>query len=104
MGRAQPVDARRAVVGSDVTAETIRLVDRDVETISLSVLHQQVLACDSLHRPRDQTTKNTHAVLDVDDKIAGGEVREVGLRGNLATTDRAPWLRATPAKDLGIRK
>ncbi len=79
-------------------------MDRDVETVTTSVFHQQILAFDPLHRARDQTTKYADAVLDMDDEIPRSEVGEVGLWGDLAAADRAPGLWTAPAEDLRVRQ
>jgi hypothetical protein len=52
-GFAQFTEAREAIIGSDVAAQSIGLIDRDVQTILAAILDKKVLLFTSLNRSSD---------------------------------------------------
>jgi hypothetical protein len=101
-GFAQFTEAREAIIGSDVAAQSIRLIDGDVETILAAVLDKKVLLFTSLNGASDQPSEKADAVLHVDDVVAGRKVREDGLRSDLAAVYRPSGRRPTPAEYLAV--
>jgi hypothetical protein len=101
-GLAQFTQTREPIIGPDVAAQSISLIDGNIEAILAAILDEEVLLFPSLQRSSDQATEDANAVLHVDDVVTRRQIGEAGFGSDLAAVDWPSGRRPTPAKDLAV--
>src|SRR5258708_27721116 len=100
----QSVQGGFIVMGAHVARKTICLMNRHIQHVGTGKLDHQVFTFAALDKPLAHPGEAPDTVFDMNDIIAGCQVREGGLGRSSARRAVTTWFRALPAEYLGIRK